>query len=131
MRFVLVSAVVAATVLAFKPACAGEVIAHPSVRIGAGSVRDVFLGEKQFDGDVRLVAVDNIGAQDDFLAAVLQTNARAYVARWTRKAFREGLQPPLVKAGDAEVLSFVRSTPGAIGYVSGRASPGVNVIMKF
>lgn len=110
---------------------AGEVIAHPSVRLDTADVRDVYLGERQLSGDLRLVPVDNLVAQEEFLAAILQTNLRSYQARWTRKTFREGVRAPLVKGSDAEVSSFVRATPGAIGYVSGSAGSGVIVLARF
>lgn len=110
---------------------AGEVIAHPSVQLDTADVRDVYLGERQLSGDLRLVPVDNLIAQEEFLAAILQTNLRSYQARWTRKTFREGVRAPLVKGSDAEVSSFVRATPGAIGYVSGSAGAGVIVLARF
>lgn len=116
--------------LASHLACAGEVIAHASVSLNADEIRDVFLGEKQFSGRVRLVPVDNSSAQAEFLSKVLQSDARKYAARWTRKAFREGLAIPSVKGSDAEVVSFVRDTPGAIGYIKGGAT-GVQVLEKF
>ena len=67
----------------------------------------------------------------EFLAAVLQTNPRQYAARWTRKSFREGLVPPDMKGGDAEVIAFVKATPGAVGYVSNGAGSGVKVLHSF
>lgn len=109
----------------------GEVIAHPSVRLDTADVRDVYLGERQLSGDLRLVPVDNLVAQEEFLAAILQTNLRSYQARWTRKTFREGLRAPPIKGSDAEVSSFVRATPGAIGYISGTAGSGVIVLTRF
>lgn len=110
---------------------AGEVIAHPSVTLGAADIRDVYLGEKQLEGKLRLIPVDNAAAQEDFLAAILQTNQRHYQARWVRKTFREGLRAPATKDNDAEVRSFVRSTPGAIGYVSGSGGAGVVVLDRY
>lgn len=110
---------------------AGEVIAHPSVRLDPADIRDVYLGEKQLSGDLRLVPVDNVAAQEAFLAAILQTTLRNYQARWTRKVFREGIRPPQVSGSDAEVMSFVRSTPGAIGYLMGNAGPGVTLLAHF
>lgn len=94
-------------------------------------MRGVCLGEKQLCGELRLVPVDKVAAQQSFLAAFLQTNLRSYQARWTRKVFREGIRPPLVKGSDAEVMSFVRSTPGAIGYLMGEAGTGVTVLGHF
>lgn len=123
---------VLASMLALSGAVrAGEVIAHPSVQLDTADVRDVYLGERQLSGDLRLVPVDNLVAQEEFLAAILQTNLRSYQARWTRKTFREGVRAPLVKGSDAEVSSFVRATPGAIGYVSGSAGAGVIVLARF
>ena len=109
---------------------AGEVIAHPSVHLSPDEIRDVFLGEKQFAGAVRLVPVDNSAIQPEFLAKVLQTDERKYAARWTKKSFREGLSAPVTKGSDAEVAAFVRSTPGAVGYVTS-APAGVKVLEQF
>jgi hypothetical protein len=111
---------------------AGEVVAHESVRLNADEVRDVFLGEQQFSGGVRLVPVDNGSAQAEFLSKVLQSDLRKYEARWTRKSFREGLAQPPLKGSDAEVLAFVRATPGAVGYIRGSASGApVKVLEKY
>jgi ABC-type phosphate transport system substrate-binding protein len=109
---------------------AGEVIAHPSVSLDADEIREVFLGEKQFAGNLKLVPIDNSGAQAEFLNRVLQTDARTYAARWTKKSFREGLAAPDVRGSDAEIAAFVRATPGAVGYVSGKVA-GAKVLHKF
>jgi hypothetical protein len=112
-------------------ALAGEVIAHPSVTLSASDIRDIYLGEKQFEGKLRLIPVDNAVAQEEFLAEILQTNQRVYQARWVRKTFREGLLAPPIKGNDAEVRSFVRTTPGAVGYVSGNGGDGVVVLDRY
>jgi len=109
---------------------AGEVIAHPSVTLSAAEVREVFLGEKQLAGETKIVPVDNLSAQPEFAARVLQIELPKYGSLWIKKAFREGLTAPSAKANDAEVAAFVRSTPGAVGYVS-VAPPGSRVLMKF
>jgi hypothetical protein len=121
---------VAALALAPWGARAGEVIANAGVMLSADEIRDVFLGEKQFVGSLKLVPVDNSSLHHDFLSKVLQSDVRKYAARWTRKSFRDGLAPPAVKGSDAEVIAFVRSTPGAVGYVS-TSTPGVKVLEKF
>jgi hypothetical protein len=113
------------------PARAGEVIVHAGLRLDFSDVRDVYLGEKQLAGDIKLLPSDNLAAQDDFLAAILQTTERNYQARWRRKAFRDGLRAPTLKGSDAEVMGYVRSTPGAIGYLAGKAGPGVIVVGSF
>lgn len=111
-------------------ALAGEVIAHPSVLLSPDEVRELFFGDKQFAGALKLLPADNAAQQAQFLALVMQTDGARYVARWTKKAFREGLSAPPLKGSDAETLAYVRSTPGAVGYVSGPAS-GVKVLMRY
>ncbi len=116
--------------LLHAPSHAGEVIAHPSVDLSPDEIRDVFLGEKQLAGNLKLVPVDNSAIRPEFLSKVLQTDERKYTARWTKKSFREGLAAPVVKGSDAEVKAFVKSTPGAVGYVSGPSS-GMKVLESF
>jgi hypothetical protein len=124
MAMILVAA------LAASQAQAADVIAHPSVKLTMSEIRDVFLGEKHFAGDIKLVPVDNAALQPAFLAKVLQTDAQKYAARWLRKSFREGLAPPILKGSDAEVAAFVRATPGAVGYVN-KGTAGVRVLEDF
>jgi ABC-type phosphate transport system substrate-binding protein len=109
---------------------AGEVVANASVTLTADEVKDVFLGEKQLAGTIKLVPVDNSAQQAEFLAKVLQLDSAKYAARWTKKAFREGMTAPAMKGSDAEVIAFVKSTPGAVGYVAGPSS-GVKVLEKY
>lgn len=106
------------------------VIAHPSVQVASGDVRDVFVGDKQFAGSVKLVPVDNGAAQEQFLAKALRMESAKYNSAWTKKSFREGLNPPAVKSGDAEVIEFVKRTPGAVGYVTSQPS-GVTIVQRF
>lgn len=111
-------------------AAAGEVIANPSLDLAAGDVKDVFLGEKQMVGGTKLVPVDNASQQEAFLSAVVGMDAAKYQGMWTKKSFRDGVNAPAVKGSDAEVASFVKSTPGAVGYV-GSAPAGVKVLRKY
>ena len=49
---------------------------------------------------------------------MLHLDPARYATLWAKKAFRDGLEAPAAKASDAEVLAFVQSTRGAIGYVT-------------
>jgi ABC-type phosphate transport system substrate-binding protein len=111
----------------FANAAGVVVIANPNVSVSADDVRDIFLGEKQFAGDVKLVVIDNAAMQNTFLSQIMQMDANKYNGIWTKKSFRDGLTPPAVKSGDAEVSEFIKRTPGSIGYVSS-APAGVKVI---
>ncbi len=112
---------------------AGEVfvIANGVAAMTPEEVKEVFLGEVQFAGGIRLVPVDNVAAQPDFQARVLKMAAAKYTASWTKKAFRDGLNAPAVKGSDAEVIGFVRATPGAIGYVGSPPGQGVVLVGKY
>jgi hypothetical protein len=115
--------------LASTMALAGPVvIANSGVQLQAADTKDVFTGVKQFAGSVKLVPVDNAQVQASFLADVLKVDPTKYHHLWAKKAFQDGLTPPDVKGTDAEVLDFVKRTPGAVGYVSTEPKGGVNVI---
>ena len=105
-------------------------IGHPALQLSAEDAADAFTGEKQLAGAVKLVPMDNAAAQEEFLAKVLHMNAAKYSTLWAKKAFRDGLTAPPVRGNDLEVARLVRTTPGALGYVS--APPqGVTVIRKY
>lgn len=106
------------------------VICNSGVQISAAEIKEIFTGDKQFAGAVKLVPIDNASTQAAFLAGALRMDTVRYNTIWTKKSFREGLNPPPMKSGDGEVLDFVRKTPGAVGYVSSAPS-GVTVIQKF
>lgn len=118
--------------LAGAPASAADVyvITNSGLDLSADDVRDVFLGEKQVAGSAKIVPMDNAGLQKAFLEKIIKLDATKYGAIWTKKGFRDGLNPPALKSGDAEVVAAVKSTPGAIGYVSS-APAGVKVVQKY
>jgi ABC-type phosphate transport system substrate-binding protein len=103
------------------------VISNSETAVSADEIRDIFLGEKQFAGGTKLVVIDNAALQDGFLSKVLHMDAAKYNGIWTKKSFRDGLTPPAVKSGDAEVIEYIKRTPGAIGYVSTKPA-GVKII---
>ena len=108
---------------------AGEVvvISNSTITVSADEVRDIFLGEKQFAGSTKLVMIDNAAVQSGFLAKIMHMDAEKYNGIWTKKSFRDGLTPPAVRSSDAEVIEYIKRTPGAIGYVS-TTPAGVKVI---
>ena len=94
------------------------VVTRADVKLAAGDIREIYLGDKEFSGNVRLVTVDNQAAQAEFAAKVLAMGLDRYNTLWTKKAFRDALNPPAVKATDSEVLDFVKRTRGGVGYLS-------------
>jgi hypothetical protein len=106
------------------------IIAHAGLHVSAADVADIYLGEKELATGVQLEPMDNAEAQLDFLATVLKLDVKRYNALWTKKSFRDALNPPLVRGSDVEVVAAVRSTPGGIGYVS-TPPTGVAIIAKY
>ena len=119
-------------VFASAMAMAGSlyVVAHPGIALTETELREVYTGERQFSGSIKLIPVDNAAAQSDFLGKVMNMDAAVYGALWIKKAFRAGLTTPKVKSGDAEINNFINRTPGAIGYVS-MPPAGGQVLYKY
>lgn len=127
------SAVLAASMVALGmgPAHAESVvvICHPALELDAGEIRQVFLGTKQLSGSTRLVPVDNNSLQEAFLGKIVHLDRTRYGSHWTMRSLCDGETPPPLKEGDAEVIEFVRCTPGAVGYVKS-AGAGVITVMR-
>jgi ABC-type phosphate transport system substrate-binding protein len=68
------------------------------------------------------------GIRADFTAAALKQDNAALLAYWNEMHF-QGKSPPVVQESEPAMLAFVRSVPGAIGYVAGPTPPdGVKVL---
>jgi ABC-type phosphate transport system substrate-binding protein len=129
----LLALLVATVTGALPVVCAAAdvyVVANTALALSAEEIRDAYLGDKQIAGGTRLVPLDNVSQQKDFLERALKLDAAKYNAIWIKKGFRDGLNAPAVKSGDAEVIAAVKANPGAIGYVS--APPkDLKVIAKY
>ena len=132
MKRLVVPMALAASALAASAPVRADIylIANSALTLTADEARDVYLGEKQLAGSVKLVPFDNSAAQGEFLSKVLQMDSAKYSTLWTKKGFREGLNAPAVKGSDVEVLANVKANPGGVGYVT-TPPAGVNVIRKF
>lgn len=132
MRFNLFKTLLLASAPLALNAWASElvVIASAGVNLTADEVRDVFVGDKQLAGQLKLVPLDNTAAQEEFLSKVVKVNAGKYASIWAKKGFREGINPPPLRGSDAEVILAVKNSLGAIGYVS-KAPADVKVILKY
>jgi hypothetical protein len=128
-KFIALSMAAASLAL---PVSAGDVyvIAHNGLALAHVDVKEVFIGDKQIVGGTKVVPMDNASLQGEFLEKVMNMDAGKYGNIWTKKGFRDGLNPPPVKSGDSEVISSVKSTSGAVGYVSSEPV-GVKVIKKY
>lgn len=114
-------------------ASAGDVyvVCSTGVSVSAADVRGMYLGEKQFAGGVKLQLADNASLQSAFLEKVLTMDSAKYSAVWTKKSFRDGANPPVVKNTDAEILEYVKHTVGACGYISSPPPADATLAAKF
>jgi hypothetical protein len=106
------------------------IICNLGPRITAADVRDLFVGEKQFAGAVKLVPIDNSAAQSLFLDRVLKMTAAKYSVTWIKKSFRDGINPPVVAGSDAEAVAAVKRTPGACSYVTTTPESNLEVVAR-
>jgi ABC-type phosphate transport system substrate-binding protein len=110
-------------------------IGHPTVpRIDLPTAQRLYTGRAVEVGGVAVVvlnAAPGSRLRERFMAAVLNQDDDKYVAYWTvRKHIGKGT-PPREMRSAAEVIDFVQSTPGAVGYVStGDLRPGLNVVLR-
>jgi ABC-type phosphate transport system substrate-binding protein len=70
---------------------------------------------------------ESAAAREAFSAQVHGKPVSAVHAFWQQQIFSGRAVPPAEKGSDDQVVAFVRSTPGAIGYVSAGASLGAGV----
>ena len=111
-----------------SPAAAAEptfqVIVHPEVegtQIRRAVLSSIFLMESpNWGSGGRVRPVDQslrspVRAQ--FSEYVLNESVEAIHELWRRK-MSQGVRPPKVRSSDAEVIEYVASTKGSIGYVS-------------
>ncbi len=129
---IIANSLALAGVMLAIPAMAADiyVIANNSLALTAEDVKDVYVGDKQIAGGTKIIPLDNASLQKDFVESVLKINGLKYSNIWTKKGFRDGINPPPVKSGDAEVIAAVKSTPGAVGYISSLPA-GVKLIKKY
>jgi ABC-type phosphate transport system substrate-binding protein len=97
--------------------------------IGKDELAKIFLKKaRKLPGGTDAVPVDNDSdVRAGFSQAVHGRGETAIESFWQQQIFSGKDVPPEKKPGDSQVLDYVRSTPGAIGYVSGSATVGSGV----
>lgn len=111
------------------------VIGHPTVRqLDLETLEKIYTGKLIQLGNMYVVAVNaDVGSsvRERFLQAFLKQDEGKYTAYWrVRRSIGQG-KPPRELPRSIDVINFVNSTPGAIGYISeSDLQPGVNVVLK-
>lgn len=135
----LLGCLIALLLLAAGATRAGDegfvVIAHASVpKVDAATLQRLYTGRAiEVNGNPVTVvnAAPGSAARDRFLAAVVNLDSERYIAYWTvRRHVGKGV-PPREFRTSAELVEYVQSTPGAIGYIaSADLKPGMNVVFR-
>ena len=111
------------------------VIGHAGIdKIDAVTVQKVFTGRVVELGGVALTPINASAGSATrlrFLQAFLNQDEDKYVAYWTVRRYIGKGVPPKELASASDVIRFVQSTPGAIGYVEqSDLVPGLNVLTR-
>lgn len=75
---------------------------------------------KSFDSGNKALPINlKVGnsVRDEFEEKVLKKNSQQVKAYWSKLVFSGKGKPPKEKSSDAEIIAFIISNPGAIGYV--------------
>jgi len=95
--------------------------ANPIVSLTKDQLALIYLKKtKKWKNDEPIVPVDQARRtklRDTFSLEVLGRSASTMETYWQAQIFSGKDVPPLVRKTDADVLAYVRETPGAIGYV--------------
>jgi ABC-type phosphate transport system substrate-binding protein len=111
------------------------VIGHVNLtRLDASTLEKIYTGKViEVDG-IPVTAVNaNSGSpvRSRFLKVYLNQDEDKYTAYWTVRRYIGKGASPRELPNSTEVINFVKSTPGAIGYIDeADVTPGVNVLLK-
>ena len=113
------------------------VIASPHVPVDSVSREElaaIYLAQKTtWPGGLAVVPVNREAAspvREHFSEVVFERSPRELADYWNRLRF-QGKLPPLVQTSDQAMLGFVRSVPGAVGYIdASQAATGVKILKK-
>jgi ABC-type phosphate transport system substrate-binding protein len=111
------------------------VIGHPSLaRLDVATLERIYTGRViEVDGiPVKPVNANSGSAvRNRFLQVYLNEDEDKYTAYWTVRRYIGKGASPRELTSSADVINFVKSTPGAIGYIDeADVQPGVNVLLK-
>ncbi len=111
------------------------VIGHPSIkRLDAPTLARIYTGRViEVDG-VAVTAINaNAGSEvrTRFLQVFLNQDEDKYTAYWTVRRYIGKGASPREMSKSSDVIRFVTSTPGAIGYIDASdLHPGLNVLLR-
>ena len=111
------------------------VIGHPSVgKLDVAILQKVYTGKVIEVGNVAVIAVNakqGSAVRTRFLRTFLNQDEDKYTGYWTVRRYIGKGAPPRELPSSTEMINFVMTTPGAIGYIDeADLKPGTNVLLK-
>lgn len=95
--------------------------ANPVAKLSRSQVSKIFLRKiERWPNGREILPVDQIersSARAVFTRTIHGKSLDAVKQYWQEQIFSGGDQPPPERVSDADVLTYVRSNPGAVGYV--------------
>lgn len=120
-----------AMLLAAGPIFAGvTIIANPSVpgtTISENDLKEIFLGKRVKWSDnsrINFVLSKDYGTHESFLKNYVGRSTSQFDMHWRNMIFTGQGRAPTKLSSDQDVINFVASTPGAVGYVSSQPGSG-------
>ena len=111
------------------------VIINPNLQateVSSSDLSNIYLGKSSTLNGNKVSPVDqkqSSAVAQAFRSNVLKIGESDYQNRWVEKMLSGEASPPPTKASDAEVIEFVKSTSGGLGYVSASSDlSGVTVL---
>lgn len=106
----------------------------PDVTISVEQLADIYALKKTFwPNQIQVVPINREALSEErekFSEAVFNLSPLELAEYWNRLRF-QGKLPPLIQTSDQAVLGFVRSVPGAIGYINANQQPtGVKILLR-
>jgi len=106
------------------------IVTHPGLDLSGNDVEAIYRGLKRFVGASRLKPVDNLSARSEFLKRKMGMNETSYHVYWEKLTFQEGIPQPILVRSDKEVIEYVASNQGAIGYLKNAPPPETRAKVK-
>jgi ABC-type phosphate transport system substrate-binding protein len=106
----------------------------PDAAISVEQLADIYALKRTFwANQVQVVPINretSSAEREKFSEAVFNLSPQEMGEYWNRLRF-QGKLPPLIQTSDQAVLGFVRSVPGAIGYINADQQPtGVRIMLR-
>ncbi len=130
MRPTLAALALLAALFTARPSTAAEVVivVHPETEVDSvsrGELSKIFLKRlRTWASGESVQPVDqpaDSAVRQAFSRRVHERSVITIEVYWKRMVFSGRTLPPKILASDAEILDFVRDTPGAVGYVAADA----------